>query len=206
MKKILLLFLLATCISITSRAQYIANTYWISYDTTNTPDIFWHFTSDTMWFSVNGIDYDSVDTFTETMTQISLVDIFYPGPNYCGGTGIYTKVFSADTMWLVAVSDTCSDRADFMSSHYFISNPMSVSETVIPEFTIAPNPCVDIVNISSTQAADKIIVTTTDGKVVIEHTPKSGSASVDLGKYPPGVYFISLVYTDRVTTKMIIRE
>lgn len=204
MKRVLLTGICIVCICLTSRAQNVANTFWLGYDTTDTPDLYWHFTSDSLYFSTDNVNWQIVSTFTENASLLNITDVPTPPP-YCGGTGIYTKSFSGDTLWLTIVNDTCSSRVDYITTHYFV-NTLTGIDDPNPNlvFTISPNPTDGIFNVKSAITPEKISVADISGRIILEVCNTSNTSTLDLTTFPPGIYFVRVYSGENSSVQRII--
>lgn len=207
MKKLLLLTCAIFCIS-SARSQNVANTYWLGYDQTNTSDIYWHFATDTLSFTVVLPNFSPISTFTETMSQVNVTDIPDTSSGFCGSTGTYNKVFSGDTMWLNLVSDPCTSRVAYITTHYFISQPLGIAPRVTAnDVRIAPNPTLGIFTVNTGVPASMIMVSDIAGRTITQQNSNSTSVSIDLGNEPAGIYFVTILFSDgKTTTQRIVRE
>lgn len=207
MKKLLLLACAVMCFS-SVRSQNVANTWWLGYDQSNTSDIYWHFATDTLSFTVVLPNFSPISTFTETMAQVNLTDIPDTSSGFCGSTGTYNKVFSGDTMWLNIVNDPCTSRVAYITTHYFISQPLGITQPEIAnDVRIAPNPTNGTFSVTTDVPAEMIIITDIAGRMIAQQKCSAATASFDLGNAPGGIYFVTVQFSNGTsTTQKIIRE
>jgi hypothetical protein len=88
-----------------------------------------------------------------------------------------------------------------------ISTP--VSEIIVPEeidLTVYPNPCTEILNVSSDKYIDKISILTSDGKRMKDISINAKFANFSMAGFKPGMYFVAIkMGTKNVVKKVIVR-
>lgn len=205
-KKLVLILAIAFSVAAV-RAQSLTWTTWHAYlDSTNTPDLYFHFTNDSVQFSSDNVTWTTIGGYSYTPNTYRMIDDPAFGCTNITDTGVYTTVFSGDTMWLLPQNDPCFDRLGYLAYHYYVRLNTGVDEMSVPDFSVSPNPSSGIFTVQSLTLPEKIRVTTIDGKVVSEQQANSSTFSVDLTTYPTGIYFLSIVYADHATTKRIVKE
>lgn len=206
MKKLILIIVIA--FSVTAlRAQSLTWTTWQAYlDSTNTPDLYFHFTNDSVRFSTDNLTWTTIGWYSYTPNTYRMIDDPNMGCANVTDTGVYTTVFSGDTMWLIVQNDPCNDRLSYLAYHYYVRLNTGVDETRVPDFSVSPNPSTGIFTVQSLTLPEKIRVSTIDGKLVSEQITGSTSFSIDLSEYPTGIYLLNVVYADHTTTQRIVKE
>lgn len=206
MKKFLLSLLLITSVS-GVHAQSLTWTTWQAYlDSTNTPDLYFHFTNDSVRFSSDNVTWTTIAWYSYTPNTYRMIDDPALGCANITDTGVYTTAFSGDTMWLLPQNDPCTERMDYLAYHYYVRLNTGVDEMRAPDFSVSPNPSTGIFTVQSLTLPEKIRVSTIDGKLVSEQMTGSTAFSIDLSAYPTGVYILNVVYADHTTTQRIVKE
>lgn len=72
------------------------------------------------------------------------------------------------------------------------------------ELEIFPNPAMDFISIQASTEIDKIILTSPSLKQVENFEPKANSASLNLARFPAGVYLLSICSGDLIETRKVI--
>lgn len=206
MKRFVLSLSCCCVLSFAAQSQNVANTFWLAYDQSNAADLFWHFSADTLYYSVNNVNWTAVTTFTESSTLCNLADIPSPPP-WCGGTGIYSKVFSGDTLRLNIVADTCSSRAMYMATHYFVNTLTGIptAEAQLP-VQVMPNPSTGMFQLSVGVTSGEVIVRDIAGRIVSDQQIDKTETQIDLTDESPGIYFASFISAGRTTTIRLVKE
>lgn len=206
MKRILLTAICIACISLTSRSQSLIWTTWQSYDTTNTPELIFHFTNDSVQFSLDLISWTTIGGYTYTPNTYAMIDDPVQGCSNVTDTGRYNSVFSGDTMWLIPISDPCTERYDYLAFHYYVRLNTSIAESNVHDFTVTPNPTTGLVAVNASSIPEKIVIADISGRIVRDEVPSANTTTIDLGFSPPGIYFVTVYYADGFSTQRIIRQ
>ncbi|MBN8641207.1 MAG: zinc-dependent metalloprotease [Flavobacteriales bacterium] len=74
------------------------------------------------------------------------------------------------------------------------------------DYSFAPNPTKGLLSIKSKDPVDKIMVYSTDGKLVLETTPLSNNFEVDVSNLSTGAYTVSLTIMSKNTSFKVIKE
>lgn len=209
MKKFLLAILLFASLS-TLKAQSLAGTTWADYDTSNTFGMYWNFTVDSTRLGFDLVNWTAIGGYTYTPNTYTMVDNPAEGCANIQDTGVYTTVFSGDTMWLVPVNDPCTERLEYISVHYFLNLMMNVAEqTPTHDFELFPNPSSGNVTISCSEQSvpGEIVVTDMTGRVVHRVTNADNTTvfTLDLQSLPAGAYFVTCDFGDHTSTKRVVR-
>ena len=72
--------------------------------------------------------------------------------------------------------------------------------------SIFPTPFSNIVNISSTEKIDKVIITDIKGSVLVEKNINAQNTTLNAQRFKPGIYFIKVISADNVVIKQIIKQ
>lgn len=104
--------------------------------------------------------------------------------------------------YLVTVTDANGCE---QTSLYTVQVSADVKVVFSGALNIYPNPARDVITIDlgSSQAVERIILTDPAGKVVFEDTPNSSKFDVNVQFYAEGVYFINLYVGDEVIVRRI---
>lgn len=205
MKKLVLLLSFCFSVTLSVKAQSVAFTSWRSFDTSNTQDLYWMFDADSVYFSLDNVNWMGVSAYWETGPAIRLLDS--PSTGQCADTGDYTEAYSGDTLWLNYVSDTCSDRVLYLGTHYFINQMTSVpSLDEIVQSSVAPNPANDFFTVTSTLTPERIIMFDVTGRVLHDEKPLSNQTTIYPKDASPGVYFVKVHFSDNYTVQRVIIE
>ncbi len=87
---------------------------------------------------------------------------------------------------------------------YEYSGPYSIPDMISNEtFSIYPNPACDYVNIISEQRISKIILTDNLGQKVAEKEINAGQYQLNLSEIKPGIYFLTVIYDNRMATTLL---
>ena len=128
MKKLLLILIIFLC-GLSGYSQTLSNSTWEVYDTTNTFFVYVQFTSDTVSYSLDNINYTNKSTFQESganFTIIALPDTITGG---CGtDIGEYTFLIQGNTLEFNPISDLCASRTITLSSYYWVNLITSIQE------------------------------------------------------------------------------
>lgn len=206
MKKLVLLLSLCFSVSFLVKAQSVANTIWLGYDSTNTSDLYWNFTIDSLRYSPNNINYTTVSSYTQQANIVRIVDIStVPGLCAATDTGIYVTVFSNDTMWLNLFSDPCTSRVSYMTTHYFLNMAMGVPESIAPTFSVYPNPMDGICTIECTSNPVAYQLSSIDGKILESGNANKPTFSLDMTRYPAGAYIVTALFENSTSSHRIVR-
>lgn len=88
-----------------------------------------------------------------------------------------------------------------------ISTP--IAEIVVPEpvdLTIYPNPCAEILNITSDKNIDKITILSSDGKRMKDLPINAKFANFSMSNFKPGMYFVAVKFgAQNVVKKLIVK-
>jgi uncharacterized delta-60 repeat protein len=104
----------------------------------------------------------------------------------------YTASSSGDFA-VVVTKNGCSDTSNCMNITLLAIQSGSVSNNVL----IAPNPGNGIITVETQKIAENIMITDSQGKMVMRMVPLSTSTVIDIQTHAAGIYFIHLQYKDR---------
>jgi hypothetical protein len=109
-------------------SQTLSNSTWEVYDNTNTFFAYFQFTSDTLSFSSDNINYTNVSTFQESGAYFTIIDLL--SANACSVTDIreYTFLIQSDTLEFTLISDLCATRPITLSSYYWVNLTTGIQE------------------------------------------------------------------------------
>lgn len=132
----------------------------------------------------------------------------------------YANAISADASGNLWVAGSFIDTNFSIGIHSLVNTQPSYSDVFIikmnnlatrtddvvtkDQISVYPNPSTGIINISSKNNIDKIIVTDVVGKSVYSSTPKTANALVSITT--PGMYFVTVVSGEQRMTKKILIE
>ncbi len=203
MRKALLTAICICTIACSLRSQSVAFTSWTSFDNSNNQDLYWNFDADSMYFSLDNINWTAVSAYWETGPAFQILDS--PSTGQCADTGDYLRVYSGDTLWLNYVNDTCSDRILYLGTHYFINQLTSVGDEIdAAKISISPNPASGQFTVNSSTTPEKIILVDVTGRVVYEEKPSSNSTTIYLEQAPPGIYLVKAYFGDHYSVKRVV--
>jgi hypothetical protein len=199
MKKFLLSLFIAATICSASKSQTLYNTTWSMYDPADQFAFYFHFSTDTLSFSLDNISYTPVSNFLVGANNFTIFDV---NGLTCPltDTGHSTFTIINDTLRFTLVSDPCPDRALVLGSYYGVLLITGIeTPTVTPSISVSPNPSPGgIFNITipaDGETFNNILLVTPDGKIVFEKPISeriSSPHTVDLSKEPRGIYFLKL--------------
>ena len=142
-------------------------------------------------------------------------------PGYTAGNKIILKLWKAteDKEYWINFTNTNSDNGqysyvgntypsgDAMYSQVDLAlSPTGILDNLAEYINVYPNPSNGIVNISSPEQIDRLIVVNIVGQTVLDIQPESGNTKLNLDGFNPGVYFVNLVIDgQRVTKKLTIQ-
>lgn len=210
MKKILLPLIIAITISFQSNAQVLANNTWIAYnDTTNAMSLYFRFDNDSMAFSGNNVSYTHISRFSEAGNVLTVFD----DETGCGAaSGTYSFLMSGDTARFTLISDSCTSRVEYFTSHYFVRMLTTVQEYSTAGLRVSPNPAADgIFNLSFDQyvaGMEKLVVYNMEGRIVYETMLPGNSTNfkLDLGQQPAGIYSLVLSGAGKSSVTRVARQ
>ncbi|NOY50316.1 MAG: T9SS type A sorting domain-containing protein [Chlorobi bacterium] len=85
-------------------------------------------------------------------------------------------------------------------------SPEGVLDHLSEYISVYPNPSNGIVNISSPENIDRLIVVNIVGQTILDFKPESANAELNLEGFNPGIYFVNIVVGgQRVTKKLTIQ-
>lgn len=82
-------------------------------------------------------------------------------------------------------------------------SPLSIIDNISEYINIYPNPSNGIVNISSPEQIDRILIINIMGQTMMDIQPESGNTELNLQGFNPGVYFVNLVINGHKVTKKL---
>ena len=86
------------------------------------------------------------------------------------------------------------------------SHVIYLNETILPGFTVFPNPVKEMVTISGLTSNGTIRLIGMDGKVLQQQNVTSQNITLQMGKHPKGAYTIQYVSEEKVLTQKIIKQ
>lgn len=75
----------------------------------------------------------------------------------------------------------------------FVGEGTSINDLELSEVKVFPNPVENMLNVSSVEAFDRVIIKDISGRKVKSITNKGVSASINVEQLPEGVYFVNLM-------------
>ncbi len=185
-------------------------TTWADYDTSNTFGMYWNFTVDSARLGFDLVNWAAIGGYTYTPNVYSMVDDPALGCASVADTGVYTTVFSGDTMWLVPVNDPCTERLDYISGHYFLNLMLDVKEQpAVQDFEVFPNPSNGNITISCSDQSTlrEIVITDMSGRIVHREATADNTTTLtlDLHNLPAGSYFITCDFGEYSSTKSVVQ-
>jgi len=196
MKKTLRMFMLASMLAFTARAQVLQNTLWRSYTLTNVASEYWHFGQDTIGQSITGNGEIKISTYTTIGNLFTIIDLPF---NWCPvtDTGKYNFLIQSDTLRFNIISDPCNYRPGVFSFYYFVRSYLGIEDiNPFSTTTVYPNPSEDgIFTLSFTannNLPKRIYVMTADGRKIMDETFSSAATNhaLNLQPYASGIYFL----------------
>jgi hypothetical protein len=86
------------------------------------------------------------------------------------------------------------------------SNVIYLNETVMPTFTVFPNPVSEYVTVNGLQPNGTIRLMSIDGKVIQQQKVISPNVTLQLGGYAKGTYLLQYVSDEKTVTQKIIKQ
>jgi len=135
--------------------------------------------------------YAYLDNLLITDTEDSLILLYRPNRatdwTECDG---YTK-----TMGNVNDKNGTMSVLNLQKGEYAFAmragNQVGLKEPKKLRVKIAPNPASGVVSIESPKAFETLVVTTTNGQIVLQQPVSEKKASIDASRFVPGIYFVS---------------
>lgn len=205
--KTLFVFMFASILALNINAQMLQNTYWRQYDTSNVVHGWFIFGQDTVFSSYNNITFTPCSFYYSAGNSIKFLWLnnFNCLPN---DTGEYSYSVQNDTLRFTPVSEPCSVRLWFFTSHYFVQLPTGIEDmSSVFGAIVSPDPLADgIFNLKFTDSGSlphRVYLMSTDGRKIQEENCVSTSSNhtINLQSNASGIYF--LVMENRKGRKVI---
>lgn len=103
------------------------------------------------------------------------------------------------------VKSKCTNNvsSEWVGPLYTNQIKLGTSDIGLNDFSVYPNPVKDLLTIKSNDSVKNVKIYSIDGKKVAEES----STSVDMSKYPKGIYMMTIQFVDgRLSTQKIIKE
>lgn len=192
MKKKIVLIIIIIVGGLNSIAQSLSNSAWTVYDTTSMFYTYFRFDNDTLYYSDNDINYNTVSTFSENGNNFYIVDL--PGYICSDDTGKYTFSIQNDSLKFALISDTCPFRPLVFARFYWVRNIVTGIQhiKILPSINIFPNPADDYVYIKSDVVEQGMEYNIYDlpGRKVLNGIIATETTRVDISDLPEGSYII----------------
>ncbi len=186
-------------------SQSLPGTTWIVYDTTSTFYNYFRFGTNTLIYSHNNVNYNTVSTFVENGNNFSITDI--PGYVCYPDTGKYTFVMQNDSLKFTVVNDTCPFRPLVFEDYYWVKD---ISTEVADSnsgslIRIFPNPANEKIFIRSntTEQGSEYIISDLLGRFVLGGKLSDALTTIDISILQKGYYFIQIGAKTRQSFKLI---
>lgn len=189
-------------------SQTLNNTNWELFfpDGSNA---FVNFSSDTLYRSIDGIDFTPLSIFQENMDSF-IINAIDPVATTCGTQGNYTFVITNDTLDFTLVSDTCTIRRNnFINAIWvkIISTEIEDVETTASLIKVYPNPTSSTLFIESAinNRNSPFIIFNQLGQQVLSGQLINEIHSINTNEIPTGLYYIQ-IGKEKKETIMIIKQ
>ena len=148
------------------------------------PEDAWFTTS--IYFDVDALTYE----ISINGTLVNLTPVPFQADATLGGINFFT-ISANNSMWLDNI--------------LFVEGVLGNDDFRANNFSIYPNPVIDVLNIRSTTSVDAIAVYDVLGKLVLSTTPDTISPSIDMSALTSGVYLVKVTIGDASKTVKVIK-
>jgi choice-of-anchor B domain-containing protein len=131
--------------------------------------------------------------------RVAYYDTFYGDDSYPfnGAWGVYAFLPSGR----VLISDRTSGLYLF-EMDVILSNQSIKAE---PEFTLYPNPCTDVLNLSCNEVVQQLIIYDLSGRIVMQQNPMQKAVQINMTTLPSSVYVVEITTTETIMRSNVIR-
>jgi len=149
------------------------------------PEDAWFTTS--IYFDVDALTYE----ISINGTLVNLTPVPFQADATLGGINFFT-VSTGNSMWIdnvLFVEGVLLENDDFTANN----------------FSIYPNPFIDVLNIRSANVVDAIAIYDVSGKLIIETAPDIISPSINVSALTSGVYLVKVTIGDDSKTVKVVK-
>lgn len=144
---------------------------------------------------------ETVDLIEVTGSNI----IWYDAPTGGNVIAAGTPIVSGTTYYASQTITSC-ESIDRLAVTMTLGGCLGNEEFIKNEIKLYPNPVIDVLNISSTEAMSKVEVVNMLGQVVFVKTINELETSVDMSRYSTGTYIIKVLVDTKVEIFKVIKK
>jgi choice-of-anchor B domain-containing protein len=131
--------------------------------------------------------------------RVAYYDTFYGDDSYAfnGAWGVYAFLPSGRIL--------ISDRT---SGLYLFEMEIPLSAGINkkePEITLFPNPCIDVLNLNSSEIVEHLTIYDLTGKIVMQQSPNANALQIDMSNLPSSIYVVEVITGQSTTRNNVIR-
>jgi hypothetical protein len=148
------------------------------------PEDAWFTTS--IYFDVDALTYE----ISINGTLVNLTPVPFQADTTLGGINFFT-ISANNSMWLDNI--------------LFVEGVLGNDDFRANNFSIYPNPIIDVLNIRSANVVDAIAIYDVSGKLIIETAPDIISPSINVNTLTSGVYLVKITIGDDSKTVKVVK-
>jgi len=195
-KRIALIILISVSFKAVN-AQLLNNTRWRSYDQLNNFDKYWNYNNDTVAYSLDNINWSSFSVYTEQGNLLTIRDIVDVSCD-TSVTGFYQFSLLLDTLRLSLVNDPCTNRKDYLTTHFFVDFPIGINDLEIyKNVSLYPLPFSQELNVKTESGSFDFSLLDITGRKVMGKSFRD-HIILDTGNLEPGMYLYELRIDGRI--------
>jgi len=153
-------------------------------ETATYPEDAWFTTS--IYFDVDALTYE----ISINGTLVNLTPVPFQADATLGGINFFT-ISANNSMWLDNI--------------LFVEGVLGNDDFRANNFSIYPNPVIDVLNIRSANVVDAIAIYDVSGKLIIETAPDIISPSINVSTLTSGVYLVKVTIGDDSKTVKVVK-
>lgn len=197
--KVILLFGIVFLHALVSFSQPLKNSTWTIYDNTSAFFYYFHFGTDTIFYSGNGDVWGALAKYQVNNNNYAMIDLLgKPCPN---DTGKYTFSIQNDTLNFTLISDDCPTRPNTFASYHWVRILTGIQElSSASPVKMFPNPTSGLLTIPI-DGEKNIVISNSVGLTI--KTIKTDNRTISFDDLPTGVYMVT-VFNDK--NKLLAKE